>query len=162
MYHAKLNHKKKLILSKNFGAIGTVSAGVVGFLHSVLIFAVSASLNQLWSVLNIMQVVLTIPLMKNVKFPANAAIFTDNMMNVANLDLFPTAFLEDLVYYLPEPVEFNINFAANGMESTLFISNIGSSLLIIMAYILAAIICLVLYRVKRVWNCLGPIMFWNG
>ena len=109
-----------------------------------------------------MQVVLTIPLMKNVKFPANAAIFTDHLMNIANLDLFPTAILEDLIYYLPEPVEFNINFAANGIESTLFISNIGSSLLVIIANILAAIICLVLYKVKRVWNYLGPIIYWNG
>ena len=135
---------------------------MVGFLHSVLMIAIKASLNFFWSALNIMQVVLTIPLMKFVKFPANAAIFTDSLMKIANLDTFPTAILEDLVYYLPEPVEFNINFAANGMESTLFISNIGSRLLVIMAYILAAFTCLVLYKVKRVWNCLGPIIYWNG
>ena len=85
------------------------------------------------------------PLMKNVKFPANTLIFTESLSNIANLDLFPTEILEDLVYYLPEPVAFNINFAANGIKSTLFISNIGSSLLIILAYLIAAIMCLVLF-----------------
>ena len=77
---------------------------MISFLHAVLNFALVGSLKQLWSALNIMQVVLTIPLMKNVKFPANAATFTASMMNIANLDLFSTAILEDLVYYLPEPV----------------------------------------------------------
>ena len=48
------------------------------------------------------------------------------------------------------------------MESTLLISNIGSSLLVIMANILIAIMCVVLYKVKRVWNWLRPIIYWNG
>ena len=63
---------------------------------------------------------------------------------------------------MPEPVAFNVNFAATGMESSLFISNIGSSLVVIMLYILVALICVVLYKVKRVWNWLGPIIYWNG
>ena len=102
------------------------------------------------------------PLMKNVKFPANALIFTKSLSKIANLDLFPTEILEDLIYYLPEPIAFNINFAANGIESTLFISNIGSSILIVLAYIIAAIICVVLFKVNLVWNWLRPIIYWNG
>ena len=102
------------------------------------------------------------PLMKNARYPANATIFTSILVTIVGFDLVPTEFLEELVYYLPEPTAYNINFAANGIESTLFISNIGFALLVIMAYILATIICLVLYRVKRVWYRLRPIMFWNG
>ena len=102
------------------------------------------------------------PLMKNAKYPANANIFTKALVDIVNLDLIPTENLEKKVYYLPEPVAFNINFASNGKESTLFISNIGSSLVVIMLYILVALICVVLYKVKRVWNWLGPIIYWNG
>ena len=112
--------------------------------------------------MNSQQVALTMPLMKNVQFPANSMIFTSSLMDIVNMDLIPTEILEDLVYYLPEPVPFNINFAANGMESTLLISNIGSNLLMIMLYILVALICVGLYNVKRVWNWLGPIIYWNG
>lgn len=57
------------------------------------------------------------PMMKNVRFPANASEFTDFLMDVANLDLFPTEWLEDIIYYLPEQVPFNINFEACGIES---------------------------------------------
>ena len=84
-------------------------------------------------------------MMNYVKYPANAQIFTSFLVDIVNLDLFPTAIIEDLVYYLPEPIAFSINFAMSGTESTLFISNIGSALLVIMAYIIAALICLVLY-----------------
>ena len=102
------------------------------------------------------------PLMKNVKYPANALIFTSSLVGIVNLDLIPTEKLEELVYYLPESAAFNINFAANKIESTLFISNIGFSKLVIMAFILVAIIGLLFYMVKRVWNWLRPIIYWNG
>ena len=102
------------------------------------------------------------PLMKNARYPANATIFTSILVTIVGFDLVPTEFLEELVYYLPEPTAYNINFAANGTESKLFIRNIGSSILLIIAYILAAFICLVLYKVQRVWNRLRPIIYWNG
>ena len=63
---------------------------------------------------------------------------------------------------MPEPVAFNINFSEQGLESTLFIENIGSSLLMILLYILLAIMCLFLYNVKSIWNKLGPKIYWNG
>ena len=63
---------------------------------------------------------------------------------------------------MPEPVAFNINFSEQGLESTLFIENIGSCLLMIMLYILLAIMCLFLYNVKSIWNKLGPKLYWNG
>ena len=112
--------------------------------------------------MNSQQVALSMPLMKNVKFPANSMIFTGFLMDIVNFDLIPTEMLENLVYYLPEPVAFNINFAANGMESTLLISNIGSNLLMIILYILVAIMCLVLYKVTSIWNRLGAKLYWNG
>ena len=72
------------------------------------------------------------PMMKNVKFPANAISFTDFLMEIAHLDLFPTEWFEELIYYLPEQVAFNINFEACGVESKLIIKNIGSAFVIIM------------------------------
>ena len=102
------------------------------------------------------------PMMKNVKYPANALIFTMFLMEIANLDLIPTEIIEDIAYYLPEPIAFSINFEACGMESTLLISNIGSALLVIFLYALVSILTAVLYKVKRVWNKLGPVIYWNG
>jgi len=112
------------------------------------------------------------PMMKNVKYPANAMIFTMFLMNVANLDLIPTEVIEDALYYLPEPFPFSINFEACGIESNLFLSNIGSPLLIIVVYALLAILIAVLYRVKffrnrlgpviRVWDRFAPMIYWNG
>ena len=66
------------------------------------------------------------PLMKNIKFPANASLFISFLVEIVNLDLIPTEWLEDLIYYLPEETPFNINFEASGIESNLFISNTGS------------------------------------
>ena len=102
------------------------------------------------------------PMMKNVKFPANAISFTDFLMEIAHLDLFPTEWFEELIYYLPEQVAFNINFEACGIESKLIIKNIGSTFVIIMIYALVATMTTVFYKNERIWNFFGPIIFWNG
>ena len=86
----------------DIGVTGATTTSFVGLLNSILMIIAYAPLNKLWSVLNSQQVVLQMPLMKNIKYPANALIFTDFLMNVANLDLVPTEFYEDVIYYLPE------------------------------------------------------------
>lgn len=42
------------------------------------------------------------------------------------------------------------------------IKNIGSVLVVIIIYTLAALIAAVLFKVKRVWNRLGSVIYWNG
>ena len=84
------------------------------------------------------------PMMKNIRFPANASEFTDFLSDIANLDFFPTEWLEIMIYYLPEQVPFNINFEACGIESKLLIKNIGSALVIIIIYLLVALVAAVL------------------
>ena len=58
-------------------------------------------------------------LMENIKFPANAQIFIGFWTDIINFDLYETEWLEDQLYYIPEPEPFNINFSAVGIESTL-------------------------------------------
>ena len=74
---------------------------------------------------------------------------------MANLDLFPTEWLEEMIYYLPELTPFNINFEAVGIESKPFISNIGSGIWIIFILLIYAMVNLVFYTKKRVWNRFG-------
>ena len=83
-------------------------------------------------------------------------------MKLAKFDMFPTEQLEEVIYYLPEQKPFNINFEANGMESTMFISNIGSLIWIIFIYINLAVLSFVLRNVKCIWTRFGSLILWNG
>ena len=74
-----------------------------------------------------------LPLMKNVKYPAHSVTYIEIMMDIINLDLFPSEIIDDKIYYLPEEKAYNINFEACGIESTLFVANIGSVFWIICA-----------------------------
>ena len=42
------------------------------------------------------------------------------------MDVMPTQYIDEEIYYLPEDEPFNINFEAAGMNSVFFIANIGS------------------------------------
>ena len=76
--------------------------------------------------------------------------------------MFPTEQLEEVIYYLPEQKPLNINFEANGIESTIFISNVGSLIWIIFIYIIIAVLSFVLRNVKCIWTRLGSLILWNG
>ena len=83
-------------------------------------------------------------------------------MKLAKFDMIPTEQVEEIIYYLPEQRPLNINFEANGMESTTFISNIGSLIWIILIYIIVAALSFVLRNVKCIWTRLGTLILWNG
>ena len=79
--------------------------------------ALSASLNQVWSMLNSQQVSVNAPLYKRVKFPANAVIVNQALMQIANFDLINTAdWIDPYIYDLPEGDAYNINFEQCGYE----------------------------------------------
>lgn len=42
------------------------------------------------------------PLMKKLKFPANAALVNEEMIQFAFFDLIPTDWLDEILIYLPE------------------------------------------------------------
>ena len=102
------------------------------------------------------------PLIQDLKFPANSLIFSEKIMDIANLDIFPTGIIEDLIYYLPESEPFSINFESSGLESNLFIGNIGSAKAIIILFASGVILSFVFYKSKRVWNKLKKVFSSNA
>ena len=83
-------------------------------------------------------------------------------MEIANLDLVSTEEIDVSFYYLPETEAFNINFEACGVESTYYVSNIGSVLWIIYAYMLTALVSLLLFKVPKIWSKLGQKIYFNS
>ena len=84
------------------------------------------------------------------------------MIDIVNLDLVPTEYIDEKLYYLPESDINNINFYAVGIESHYFIENTGSVLWTIYAYLLLAIISICLYKVKFIWKHFGSKFYWNS
>ena len=71
------------------------------------------------------------PLMKKLKFPANAALVNEEMIQFAFFDLIPTDWLDDIVLYLPETSPYSSAFQMFGYESILFLGNAGFALYVI-------------------------------
>ena len=87
-------------------------------------FLLYTALNQLWSMVNGLQIATHMPLL-NLKFPANAAFLLSHLVNVANYDVLP---VEAIWYFfdLPEKDAFNLNFQNSGYEYVFLIENMGT------------------------------------
>ena len=87
--------------SASTAAVGT------NFIINIML---SASLNQLWSMMNGLQIFVSMPLM-NVKFPANANSFIVFLVDIANFDILPTDIVFEYIFTFPEDDEpYNLNF----------------------------------------------------
>ena len=106
------------------------------------------------------------------KFPANAMILTQVLIQIAQFDLIETGDLFDRHLYtsLPEQASFNLGFEQCGYESLLFLLN--SSVLIWVIFTHLAILVLVygpVWLIHRNWGKLArakhkleAYFFWNG
>ena len=81
----------------------TAEAGAAGIAAGNFIAnaALSASLNQLWSVINGLQLVVHLPLL-NCKFPANASLMNDKLISIAQFDFMNTFDVVSNLFYFPE------------------------------------------------------------
>ena len=100
--------------------------------------------------------------MKNIKFPANSLVFNEFLFEIVNLDLVPTESLEELIYKVRESDPFNINFEACGIETNLFISNVGFAIWSLFLYIFYALLSLTCIKKNRIWKHIGRKIYWNG
>ena len=50
------------------------------------------------------------PLVANLKFPANAALFNEFMIQIAFFDIVPTEYFEKHLWYMPEQEPYNLAF----------------------------------------------------
>ena len=68
----------------------------------------------------------------HLKFPANSMTVIRFMISLATFDLLPTELIDQEIYYWPESDgAFSVNFETSGVESELFLENIGFSMYLI-------------------------------
>ena len=60
------------------------------------------SLQAIWSAINSLQIVIQLPMIKQLYFPGNTQDYLKYIVEVVNLDLLATQIDEENLYYLPE------------------------------------------------------------
>jgi hypothetical protein len=106
-----------------------------GFMASNLALNVilSASLQQLWSMIKTQQL-LVLPLW-NIKLPANATMFFGFIMTIASIDLLPTYTLyNEYLASMAPTTAINENFQVIGVSSIYLNNNIGTLIISFLAF----------------------------
>ena len=85
----------------------------------------------------------------NVNLPANAAIVFGMLMQIAAFDPYETEALWNGLIDTPETGPFKDTFGVIGLESTLFLNNIGSQVFIIILIFLMYLMYILLYVFKQ-------------
>ena len=101
-------------------------------------------------------------MIKGILFPRNTMVFLAYIIEIATLDLFETDSIDEKLYDLPEQEPFSMNFEAFGIETILFVTNIGSIIWITYFNIFLAIVGLSCSKVNFLWNRLGSKIYFNG
>ena len=85
------------------------------------------------------------------------------MILIATFDLYMVSSLESELYTdLPEPDPYNINLEACGIETKLFISNIGSVLRTAVANGAGSLLSLTSAKSNRIGSHFGSRVYWQG
>ena len=144
-------------------ATNTLMAG-----NFVLNVVLSASLQQLWSMINTQQIIVLLPLF-NIEMPANAQIFYGFIMELASFNILPMQEFYDK--YLPTPEwdePLNDKFNNLGFQSTFFLNNMGTMVIGLAMIPLLSFLLLVLIplsrhskRIAKFKNKLQTSLFWS-
>jgi hypothetical protein len=138
--------KKKLKKIRADTAAAVKSTSVAASLGTVIAnLILSASLTQMWSMINTQQIIVMIPLFK-IEVPEQVWPFFRTIMELAAFDIVPDSAF-DFVFALddknkPEPI--TDNFGVVGFETTLFISNMGSPFIYMTLYPIMVVTSLLL------------------
>ena len=107
---------------------------------------------------------------EKLKFPASARIINKEMIKIATFDLIPTEVFDDMLWeYFPEGEAFSLNFEAAGVESQLFLQNIGLIFYLVLVNIMFGVLHFLLIPVgrlfkvgKRLVDKLEAYLYFNG
>lgn len=99
----------------------------------VLNILISASLNQLWAMINTQQLMIMMPLFQ-ITMPANAGLFFRSLMEIAAFDFYDFSDIVHDLFQIVETETVDVNFEAIGFESQYFLVNIGSLAVIFLIY----------------------------
>ena len=94
---------------------------------------------------------------ENLKISANAMILIEQMRTFSNFDMFPMEVIYDQLYYFPDADPFTVNFEMSGTESTLFLSNIGTPLWIMLTMVILALILALLNKCRQRFTCINKL-----
>ena len=92
------------------------------------------------------------PMFEKLKFPPSAMIITKEMIKIATFDLIPTDWINDALWYFPEEEAFSLNFETAGLESKLFLKNIGFILYLVLFNILYMLLHLIFWPLRDTCN----------
>ena len=120
-----------MLSSSKEAAQATVNTMMYGNLAINL--AMSASLQMLWGMVNVMQLIVKMPLF-NITFPQNAAKFYTFIASVANFDLLPTDEINDYMFNFTKQNENDMNFETMGYETDDIFDNLGSMLFYVFGF----------------------------
>lgn len=82
----------------------------------VLNILISASLNQLWAMINTQQLMIMMPLFV-ITMPANAGLFFRSLMEIAAFDFYDFSDIVHDLFQIEETEAIDANFEAIGFES---------------------------------------------
>ena len=106
---------------------------------------------------------------ERLKFPASAMIITKALIKVATFDLIPTELIDDLLWYFPEGEAYSLSFETVGLDSTLFLKNIGFILYMIELHVVFVIIHATFHNCRNSCKCstkihstFGNYLYYNG
>ena len=123
-------------------AAATQTAKAVVVSNFVMNFILSASLNQLWNLINTHQVIVLMPLFK-VQLPGNAQNFFNKIFQIAAFDFFETEDYINSILKLNKTEPLDANFDALGFQSMFFLNNLGSMSFVFVIYFAVILLLLV-------------------
>ena len=109
-------------------------------------FFLAASLNQLWSMINGLQLTTHLPLFY-LKVPANSEFFLGFMIEVATFDPLPEEAIW-AVFTLPDSDPYSDSFNSCGYSFIHLVENFGTGTVLIHLCLFAAVICLTIRCLK--------------
>ena len=100
------------------------------------------SMNMLWGAINSIQLMVKLPLLKKIYFPASAQSFVKPLTIIASFDILNQYDIIGKVFYYPDflPADLGLaGFEEVGLDSWYFTQNLGTLFLIIIGYMFGII-----------------------
>ena len=95
------------------------------------------------------------------KYPANASIVNEFIINLVFFELIPTGWIDELVYYAPEEEPYNVNMQMFEIASLLLVANAGTSMWTVFFYLAMLATFGMFYRILCCRRRLANKLFWN-
>ena len=120
---------------------------------------------------NSQQVVVLLPLMEGIKFPANVMLINKALIDISEFEVISSEDINKKLFYFPEVDPFTLNFSECGIDSLFFLMIMGFPLYVIVAHFALMIIYFILALANRfiksrylskIVNYLKSYLFWKG